>query len=670
LLKKRLAFGVVVLFLVSSIIPQTIFIAKKITEHDLKNGFYENCSTDYRLQLPYYQSHLNLSQYFDMFSEEQDFTNNNEIDRNLIKNSMQDIYSASNSGPMNSPWPMHGYDDRSTGRSPYDTSNTTSLEKWRFYVDHDVGGGAIIDKNGIIYFCDNWGTLYALYPNGTQKWRVQMWNFGASWFGNSPTIDDNGIIYIGGQEMGLVAVNSNGTILWNYGANVDASPVIGPDGIIYCSFSNGVLRALYSNGTIKWSFQANYVIQSSPAIGLDGNIVFGSHDTYVYSLYPDNGSLKWKYQTGNWVHGSPTIGTDGTIYIGSDDGYFYALYPNNGTLKWKLSTGATRSSPSLDEEGTLYFATELRFWAVYPNGTTKWTFSPNEDSGDWGSTAALSNDGVIYFGFEKRCLYDEGGWIFALDLNGTELWRKTISNEFISSSPCIGSDGTVYIGSEWVKRIGPGNSWAFTGYLHAFGPIDSNLPPNPPQIIGTVNGTAGANYDYWVTATDPDNNPISLNINWSDGTYTDWTGECASGETITFDHTWLEKGTYQIRMKTRDVFGVESNWSNPYTVNIKGPSFRILEIKGGLGISVKVKNTEMFDLTNINWNISFSNCFILRPLNKCKTGTINILGARETTTIYTFVFGLGRATISINVGDASASTRSFIIGPFNRIIDA
>jgi outer membrane protein assembly factor BamB len=555
LIQKSITIGILILFVISTIPPLVISDDVLIK----KDIFQEN--------FPYYLSDehgsTKLKRYEELLQKERQ---ENEESLKQVTSYESPIPIAT--GPMDSPWPMHGYDNRSTGRSPYNTSDTTNLEKWRFYIGHAGNGGAVIDDEGIIYFCDTWGHLYAIYPNGTKKWKVDLNNWGACDFGNSPALDDNGVLYVGGHDNGLFAVSSNGTVLWRHGWGVASSPVIGPDGIIYCTFYigspwEGILNAFYSNGTIKWSFRTDDVIQSSPAIGLDGNIIFGSHDGFVYSVYPHNGTLKWKYNTGSWVHGSPTIGADGTIYVGSDNGYLYALYPDNGTLKWKCSTGAMRSSPSLDKEGTLYFGTtNERFWAVYPNGTIKWIFTPKKYSGIWGSTAAISDDGVIYFGFEKRYYYPEGRWIFALDLNGTELWRKTISHDFISSSPCIGPDGTVYIGSEWAKRIGPGNSWTFPGYLHAFGPIESNEPPEPPIITGDSFGFEGRAVDHWFRAYDPDNNPVRLYVDWGDYTYTNWTREYASGERVVMEHTWQAPGNYTITAKAMDVLGEESDWGS------------------------------------------------------------------------------------------------------------
>jgi len=71
---------------------------------------------------------------------------------------------------------------------------------------------------------------------------------------------------------------------------------------------------------------------SSPAIGADGTIYFGSWDKNFYALNPD-GSQKWVFATSNIVVSSPAIGADGTIYFGSHDKKFYrAEAGRNGSL--------------------------------------------------------------------------------------------------------------------------------------------------------------------------------------------------------------------------------------------------------------------------------------------------------------------------------------------------
>jgi outer membrane protein assembly factor BamB len=366
-------------------------------------------------------------------------------------------------GLMNSSWPMYCHDIKHTGRSPYSTVNTTGVEKWRFISeDWNWGGSPVINDQGIIYFGND--ALYAIYPNGTLKWKN-----GSFSCETTPAIGKDGTIYIGTMynPNGLSAFDPNGTRKWVYGTgnHVKSSPVIGSDDTIYFGDCNGYVNALYPNGTLRWRYKTGMDIYSSPAIDSDGTVYCGSHDGNLYALYPNNGTVKWAFGTGGWVHGSPTIGGDGMVYIGSDSKNLYALYPSNGTMKWKCSVGSMFAAPALDKEGTLFFGVwESAFRSVYPNGTLKWSFDLGSGNGVWGSSAAISADGTVYFG----TFMDEGsggGELIALNLDGTLKWRKMIATDFIWSSPAIGKDGTVYIAST--------NDLYHTGsecYLHAFGP--------------------------------------------------------------------------------------------------------------------------------------------------------------------------------------------------------
>ena len=418
---------------------------------------------------------------------------------------------ASCGGLMNSPWPMHGHDVHHTGRSPYSTVDTWD-KIWDFETYGWAKGGPTIDKDGIIYIGAY--SLYAVYSNGTMKWKYDT-IFSIE---SVPAIDENGVIYFGviyGEPNYLYAVYPNGTLKWKYStgelASIFSSPAIGDDGTIYFGSGGGnpptgCIRALNPDGTLKWRYDTNHVVYSSPAIGLDDTIYCGSHDCNVYALYPNNGTLKWKFTTGNWVHGSPAIGDDGTVYIGSDDGYLYALYPNNGTMKWQCHIGESYASPALGKDGTLYIGVwEKTFYAIYPNGTIKWSFNPGAKI--WGSSAALSDDGTLYFG-TCDLEYTGGVEIIALYTDGTVKWRKSLDTVF--SSPAIGSDGTVYIGS----CGGPGG-----GYLNAFGvgPLVANadgpyygLINQPVQFKGSARGGYSPHsyhWDFGDTHTSDDQNP-------------------------------------------------------------------------------------------------------------------------------------------------------------------
>jgi outer membrane protein assembly factor BamB len=90
--------------------------------------------------------------------------------------------------PMDSPWPMYCHDVRHTGRSLHSTNDNPYDVKWMFDIYGPVWGGPVIDEEGIIYIGSD--SVYAIYPNGTLKWRYNDFIRIAS----SPAIGDDGSI--------------------------------------------------------------------------------------------------------------------------------------------------------------------------------------------------------------------------------------------------------------------------------------------------------------------------------------------------------------------------------------------------------------------------------------------------------------------------------------------
>jgi hypothetical protein len=85
-------------------------------------------------------------------------------------------------------------------------------------------------------------------------------------------------------------------------------------------------------------------------------------------------------------------------------------------------------------------------------------------------------------------------------------------------------------------------------------------PPTKPTIDGPSKGRPGVVYDYTFISTNPENFSIKYLIEWGDGNSTE-TEYCESGEPITLEYSWEEKGTYIIRAKAIDIYDQESEWS-------------------------------------------------------------------------------------------------------------
>lgn len=289
------------------------------------------------------------------------------------------------------------------------------------------------------------------------KWKFKFDEAG-TW--TSPVTGNDGTIYIrGSKHIGaiythfLYAINPDGTLKWKFNicdteSRCDScNPIIGNDGTIYISVD--ALYAVNPDGTLKWKFEEN----GFPIIGADGTIYLGSDA--LYAINPD-GSLKWKI--GIATDRIPEVGNDGTIYIGgSKDNYLYAINPD-ATLKWKYKLGDKPwdSAESIKEsDNTIYVTTSQHLYAIDLYGELKWKYKiEGEYCGLFGAKPITGSNSTIYIGTTN--FWSNKNYLYAINPDGTLKW-KFKTNRAIFSSPAIGSDGTIYIGS-------------FDSYLYAINP--------------------------------------------------------------------------------------------------------------------------------------------------------------------------------------------------------
>jgi outer membrane protein assembly factor BamB len=376
--------------------------------------------------------------------------------------------------PADSPWPMFRMDTKHTGISPYNTSHVDGTVLWSFETGAGIESSPVIGADGTIYVGSHDGYLYAINPDGTEKWRFdagpprydERWNVSKSIMA-TPAIAADGTICVYSSANYLFAVNPNGTEKWRHyllwGNDFWTSPIIGENGTIYIGSANSQstpgfdagLHAINPNGTEKWTFLNTCGVTSVPAIGNDGTIFFGGNINkqgeqsgnygVVYALN-SNGTKIWEFVTENWMESSPAIGTDGTIYIGSGrEAKMYVLNPD-GTEKWRFqATEGISCVPIVSNDGTVYIgAWDTNLTAFNQDGTEIWRYKTPEAFEGIISSPAIGSDGTIYVGCNA-------GIFYAFNPDGTVKWTVE-THGGICSSPAIGADGIIYFGS-WDKKL-------------------------------------------------------------------------------------------------------------------------------------------------------------------------------------------------------------------------
>jgi PKD domain len=175
-----------------------------------------------------------------------------------------------------------------------------------------------------------------------------------------------------------------------------------------------------------------------------------------------------------------------------------------------------------------------------------------------------------------------------------------------------------------------------------------NHAPPTPILNGPTTGGINQEYEFSVgPITDPEGDNYYCQWDWGDGNISDWLGPFPSGQTASASHAWTTPGVYELKVKLKDEYDAESNWSAPHELTILNIDFS-LEIKGGFGVTATMKNTGGTALTDIEWKITLTGGLVL--LGKTKSGSVDVLEPDETATFKDIpVFGIGKTTIEVEV---------------------
>jgi outer membrane protein assembly factor BamB len=318
---------------------------------------------------------------------------------------------------------------------------------------------------------------------------------------SSPAIGSDGTVYFGSDDGRLYAINGqSGVKLWEFktegklspsstgiSSTVQSSPAIGSDGTVYFGLKESLLLPIKDPQLIKqgmlwrrtesnklyalngkswvklWEFKTEDPVHS-PAIGSDGTVYVGSYDDKLYAINGKSGVKLWEFKMG-YINDNPVIGSDGTVYVGSTNeksesdakGKLYALNGKTRLKNWEFttekSTFGSLSSPAIGSDGTVYVgSSDRKLYAINgKSGVKLWEFKTGNLTR---SSPAIGSDGTVYVGSWDNKLYAiDGNKLDEFYVNGIKHLRPTKLWEFetggpVGSSPAIGSDGTVYVGSD------------------------------------------------------------------------------------------------------------------------------------------------------------------------------------------------------------------------------
>jgi outer membrane protein assembly factor BamB len=537
---------------------------------------------------------------------------------------------------------------------------------WNYSTNGEITSSPAV-ANQKVYVGSQDSKLYCLNAiDGTFLWSYKT-NFIVD---TSPTVVD-GSVFFGSSDGTLYCLDSEeGTLLWEYqtGSVIVSSPAV-TEGNVYFGATNGYFFCLDRNdGALIWVDTMAEGTYSSPTV-LDGKIYFGSNDNHLYCLDADTGSILWSYNALSEVHTSPTIAY-GYLYIGTSDGRLLCLNRDTGGLEWSYQiSGSVESSPAV-ADGKVYFATDpccgFTSYFVCLNaytGSLTWDYNFNTQLHTKSSPALAASK--VFVGSGDGKVYSFGDIEFLADANGPYLGSINSSVDFT---------GSVYGGQpgfSWYWDFGDGATSTEQNPTHIYTSLGAyavtltvndnlgqiatddtevlvevpNITPEIPTLEGPITGKPGASYEYTFASSDANGDALFYNIDWGDDTTSGWIGPFPSGVTQKQEHIWMNKGSFALKVKAKDRHGAESNWSDPLYMAITAPDL-IIEINGGVGVQLTIMNTGDAAATNVSWNITFHNGFVIPAI---KDGMIPEIAASGKVLVKMLVFGFGKKFISVSV---------------------
>ena len=209
------------------------------------------------------------------------------------------------------------------------------------------------------------------------------------------------------------------------------------------------------------------------------------------------------------------------------------------------------------------------------------------DDGDDGiiETMLFHSDVELAFG----CVYNTGyGWGQFESTNSSSAFQaKAFWDYFLDMENNSGafSNWQFGVGHAWSKdQMAPMINWDYSygtwrGVIECcllFGdpaqmlktPHPSQAPNKPTKPVGPALGIWNQQYSYSSQTSDPEGEQIYYLFDWGDGSSSGWIGPYTSGQTGTGSHIWTELGTYNVKVKARDVWGAGSIWSDVLVVTI------------------------------------------------------------------------------------------------------
>ena len=380
-------------------------------------------------------------------------------------------------------WPNVGFNIENRGKSNHESNNNGEIA-CKISLDDEINGNLAIDSEGNIYITVS-DKIYS-FGKGIYKWNFTSHVVDSSFSGICISRD---VIIAPKSGDTLYFINQTSGMTYDsniYQASSLFAPIVDSNANVYIVSEyqydiNGynlviVPYNIWENGGNPILIDlGNYAPLTSPTVSDELIVVLcEGRLRFIDAKTLDTISIK----SGSFASVRPVIGEGNIVYIALKENL--VAYNSNGVQLWKTKvTGGVGNTMALDSNQALYHVNAKGL--LYRYDLISGEESKVSDL-KVTSNVLIGSDGTLYFGSNNL--------FYALDSDGNVLWKSDLESNIVGS-PVMDSDGLIYITTENNKIIALTNA-----------PLkESNLKIQVEDIVKGQTATVTVTWNSQTTGT-------------------------------------------------------------------------------------------------------------------------------------------------------------------------
>lgn len=334
------------------------------------------------------------------------------------------------------------------GPSHYGASSAagprTAHVRWQRSLGAPIVPGPVVTRDGIAYVGADNGVLHAIVvATGKDRWQFNGDGSYGIDLSTAPLVLSSGEVLWPGPRHRLFALASNGTLRWTLSGDADLlTPVLDPrSGLLIVADQSGRIsgyRLSAGAGAPRrvWSRSLASASYGNPAVAADGTIYETAGDA-LFALTAE-GRVRWTVTTLEQIEVSPAVAVNGIVVFGSNDRYEWGVNPN-GRVRWREKIGNYTYSSPLTLAGRRVIYGNHNGQMTILNSDTGAVIRRDQGRGQLWTAAVVDVRGDVYFASRT-------GHIYGFDSAGRRLFDLNAGSEY-DSYPALAPDGTLLVGS-------------------------------------------------------------------------------------------------------------------------------------------------------------------------------------------------------------------------------